>query len=130
MKIIDVMKLRGTDREVHCPEGGFTSRRMLNKSDGMGFSMHRTTIHPTPDWQLWHYKHHFEACYCIKGRGKVKDSKGVQHEIKPGICYALDKHDKHWFIAKETMILICVFTPPLVGDEVHQADGSYKAPEK
>jgi L-ectoine synthase len=129
MKVINVMELHKTEREVDCPKGGFTSIRILTKDDGMGFTMTRTTVHPTDDFQLWHYKNHLEACYCIKGHGILKDSRGKEHQIKPGICYALDKHDKHYFKAKETTILICVFNPPLSGKEVHQADGSYAAPE-
>jgi len=127
MKVIDAMQMHGTDKEVDCPTGGFTSIRMLVKSDGMGFGMTRTTIHPTKDWQFWHYKNHLEACYCIKGKGSLKDSKGNIHKIKPGVLYALDKHDKHWFRAKETVILICVFNPPLTGHELHGPDGSYEA---
>lgn len=125
MKVIDVMKMHKTEREVECPNGGFTSLRMLLKEDGMGFTMTRTTIHPTDDFQTWHYKNHLEACYCIKGRAILKDASGHKWEIKPGVMYALDKHDKHYFKATETTILICVFNPPLIGKEVHGADGSY-----
>jgi L-ectoine synthase len=127
MKIVNAMKLHGTEREIKCPKGGFTSIRMLLKEDGMGFTMTRTTVHPTDEWQLWHYKHHLEACYCIKGKGQLKDTKGRIHEIRPGVMYALDRNDKHWFKTKETVILICVFNPPLTGKEVHQDDGSYAA---
>lgn len=115
------------DRSIECPNGGFMSRRLLLKRDGMGFTMTRTTVHPTKDFQKWHYKHHLEACYCIKGHGIIKDAKGVQHKVYPGTLYALDKHDKHFFKALDTVILICVFNPPLIGNEVHQADGSYVA---
>lgn len=115
------------ERVVECPNGGFTSRRLLLKDDGLGFTMTRTTIHPTRRFQKWHYKHHFEACYCIKGKGVLRDSKGVDHRIEPGVLYALDKHDKHFFKAFETVILLCVFNPPLVGREVHRGDGSYVA---
>jgi L-ectoine synthase len=125
MKVIDVMKLHGTEREVDCPQGGFKSVRFLLKEDGMGFAMTRTTIHPTKHYQHWHYKHHLEACYCIKGHGRLKDENGKVYEIKPGVCYALDKHDNHYFKADETMILLCVFNPPLTGREVHRDDGSY-----
>jgi L-ectoine synthase len=125
MKIINAMELHGTDREVDCPKGGFTSIRMLVKDDNLGFSMTRTTVHPTKDFQKWHYKHHVEACYCIKGHGLLKDAKGKVTKIMPGMLYAPDKHDKHFFKALDTVILICVFNPPLVGKEVHQADGSY-----
>lgn len=130
MKIIDVMTLHKTDREVHCPKGGFTSIRALIQSDGMGFTITRTTIHPTEDWQLWHYKHHLEACYCISGHGELKDIEGNVREIKPGILYALDKHDEHYFRTSERVVLICVFNPPLVGREIHQKDGSYTACEE
>lgn len=116
------------DRAVECPRGGFLSRRLLLKRDGMGFTLTRTTVHPTKDFQKWHYKHHLEACYCIKGHGILRDAKGKHYQVKPGTCYVLDKHDKHFFKAKETVILICVFNPPLIGQEVHGADGSY-APE-
>lgn len=98
---------------------------MLVEDDGLGFTMTRTTIHPTKEWQKWHYKNHFEACYCISGHGMLKDSKGKKHEIKPGIMYALDKHDLHYFKTDSRVVLICVFNPPLKGKEVHQEDGSY-----
>jgi len=55
----------------------------------------------------------------------LKDSKGKKHEIKPGIMYALDKHDLHYFKTDSRVVLICVFNPPLKGKEVHQEDGSY-----
>ena len=37
----------------------------------------------------------------------------------------LNKHDAHWFEAHEETILICVFNPPLIGQEVHDPFGSY-----
>ena len=125
MIVTDAMSLHKTDREVECPNQGFTSLRLLVKADGMGFTMTRTTVHPTKDFQLWHYKNHLEACYCIKGHGVLKDAKGNKHTIKPGLMYALDENDKHYFKATDTVILICVFNPPLVGKEIHGKDGSY-----
>ena len=126
MKVLNAMELHGTDREVKCPNGGFISIRMLIKKDGMGFTMTRTTVHPTKEFQMWNYKHHLEACYCIRGHGTLKNAAGKTWEIKPGIFYALDKHDQHYFKAKDTVILICTLTPALEGHEVHQPDGSYK----
>ena len=125
MLILDVMDMHGTDREVDCPKGGFKSIRMLLKKDRMGFTLTRTMVYPTPTYQEWHYKHHLEACYCIKGKGNLKDAAGNVFGIKPGVMYALDKHDKHYFKAEETCVLLCVFNPPLEGPEVHQEDGSY-----
>lgn len=126
MIVTDVIKLHNTDREVSWPSGALKSIRMLVKSDGMGFAMTRTTVYPTKSYQMWHYKKHLEACYCISGQGTLKDAQGRKYDIRPGIMYALDKHDKHWFRAKTRVILICVFNPPLNGLETHLEDGSYE----
>lgn len=125
MKVIDVKSIEGTEREVRCPHGGFVSYRMLLESDGMGFAMTRTVI-PKGDPQRWHYKHHLEACYCESGEGLLGNlATGEKFNIKPGVLYALDKHDAHLFVALEDTVLICVFNPPLTGAEVHREDGSY-----
>ena len=39
--------------------------------------------------------------------------------------YALDKNDKHVLRARSEMKMVCVFNPPLMGKEVHGADGAY-----
>ena len=126
MKIIKTEELRNTDREVKCPQGGFTSLRGLLEIDGCGFTMTHTTI-PKDDPQYWHYKNHIEACYCIKGEGEIVDlNNGTKHFIKPGTIYVLDKNDPHTFQAFTNSVeLICVFNPPLKGLETHQEDGSY-----
>lgn len=129
MIVYDAIDMHFTSRHVECPKGGFKSIRLLLKSDGMGFGMTQTTINPTSDFQLWHYKHHLEACYCVAGKGILKDDKGHEWKIEPHVMYALDKHDKHYFKAIEPVLLICVFNPPLIGREVHQADGSYSQGE-
>lgn len=44
-----------------------------------------------------------------------------------GIFYALDNNDKHVLKGgDEDMRLICVFNPPLIGNEIHDKDGSYE----
>ena len=58
MKIVRVQDIIGTEREVTGP--GWTSRRMLLKKDGMGFSYHETIIPAGAELNLW-YKHHLEA---------------------------------------------------------------------
>jgi L-ectoine synthase len=35
------------------------------------------------------------------------------------------RHDQHGINARTRMRLLCVFTLPLVGGEVHDADGAY-----
>lgn len=130
MKIVNVEDLIGTERDVHCPNGGFNSVRMLVKDDGMGFGM-TTTFIPPNGWQHWHYTNHLEACYCISGKGLINDlTTGLIHEITPGVIYALDNHDDHLFKALEDTVLICVFNPPLTGKELHGPDGSYASGEK
>lgn len=126
MKVLSVKDLQGTSREVHCPKGGFISSRLLLESDGMGFTLTHTFI-PKGMPQTWHYKNHFEACYCVSGEARVGNLEtGETFSIKPGDMYALDRHDRHLFMALEDTVLICVFNPPLKGAEVHQEDGSYE----
>lgn len=124
MKIVQAKDVSGS-REVHCPKGGFVSFRYLLASDGMGFGLHRTVIPPGPR-QYWHYKHHLEACYCIAGEGMLRDElTGEEFAITPGVCYVLNDHDAHSFVAITEVELISVFNPPVTGTEVHGPDGSY-----
>jgi L-ectoine synthase len=130
MNVIHLRNIALTDREVHCPNGGFVSYRFLLKKDGMGFGLHKTVI-PAGLQQRWHYKHHKEACYCIAGRGiLVSADTGESFEIVPDTCYVLDKHDEHFFTALEDTVLISVFNPAVVGSEVHGKDGSYSIGEQ
>lgn len=126
MKIVKIKDIKGTDREVECPKGGFTSNRILLESDGMGYGMTKTVIPPNGK-QFWHYKNHLESCYCVSGRGELTDKvTGEVYQIEPDTTYVLDKHDAHYFEAFEEVTLICVFNPPLTGKEVHKEDGSYE----
>ena len=45
--------------------------------------------------------------------------------IAPGPVYALDGHERHVLRARTRMRMVCVFNPPVAGDEVHDADGVY-----
>lgn len=126
MKVISKDELDDMGRVIQCPKGGFTSSRFLLESDGMGFTLTHTFI-PKGMPQTWHYKNHLEACYCVSGEGRLGDmATGESFRILPGTMYALDKHDKHLFMALEDTVLICVFNPPLKGAEVHGEDGSYE----
>lgn len=129
MRVVSITDVsgEGNPREVHCPHGAFVSHRFLLRGDGMGFSLHKTVI-PKGGPHHWHYKHHKEACYCIAGRGVLTNSVTKQvFLIVPDVCYVLDNHDEHTFKALEDTVLISVFNPPVVGTEVHGADGSYAA---
>ena len=117
----------GTARHAKGP--GWESRRILLKSDGMGYSLHDTLIPEGSEMEL-EYKHHLETNYCIAGEGEVVDvATGQVWPLKPGSMYALDRHDRHILRAtKGDLRLVCVFNPALSGDEHHGADGSYADP--
>jgi L-ectoine synthase len=123
MIVRTVDKLTGTDRDI---EGeGWRSRRIIRRDDGMGHSLHWTEVKAGTELDL-RYRHHFESNLVLAGEGEVLDvDEGVTHELKPGVMYALDKHDHHLLRAKTDMTLACVFSPPLQGDEKHNAEGGY-----
>ncbi len=118
----------GTERDVGAKELGWTSRRLLLAGDGMGFSLHDTLIHPGVPLHL-HYKHHLEAVYCIEGRATLSDLEtGETHVLEPGALYALDQHDRHVLEAQVLSRFVCVFNPPVTGQEVHDDTGAYPPP--
>lgn len=105
---------------------GWESVRLLLKGDAMGFSFHITTIYAGAEL-LMHYKHHLESVYCISGEGSIEDcATGAVHQIRPGVVYALDQHDKHVLRATSELKLACCFNPPVTGQEVHGPDGAYE----
>jgi len=123
MIVRNIADLVGTKREV--TTANWTSRRILLRSDGMGFSLHETTIVAGTE-TLMQYRNHVEAVFCIEGEGEVElTDTGSRYRIEPGVVYALDRHDRHILRAATTMRLICVFNPALQGREVHDIEGSY-----
>ena len=119
--------ITGTEFDVSGP--GWISRRILVARDGLGYSLHDTVIQAGAELTL-EYRHHFEACYCIAGRGDITaHSDCVMHPLKPFTVYALEQHDLHTVRAHEDLRLVCVFNPALSGEEVHRDDGSYAPPE-
>jgi len=116
----------GTDRDV---EGeGWRSRRLLLRRDGLGFSLHDTTVAAGTELTL-HYKHHLEACYLLAGEAELTDlATGKRHDLRPGSMYALDQHDRHTLRVRSELHLVCVFNPALTGAETHDADGSFPPP--
>jgi len=123
MIVRDLNDARQTNRLVTTK--GWDSTRLLLAEDGMGFSFHITRIFAGTSHEF-EYKHHFESVYCVSGEGSIKDLvTGTVHPIKPGVVYALDKHDRHLLSANTELVMACCFNPPVTGQEVHRADGSY-----
>ena len=77
------------------------------------------------------YKTHVVTNYCIEGEGSVTNV--LTREAFPlstGTVYVLDNHEPDILRAtKGYLRLISVFTPALSSEEIHDADGSYAAPE-
>ncbi|HEX2142225.1 MAG TPA: ectoine synthase [Candidatus Limnocylindria bacterium] len=117
----------GTDRDV--AGEGWRSRRLLLRRDGMGFSLHDTTVAAGAELEL-EYRHHLEACYCLEGEAEVEDlATGERHVIGPGTVYALDRNDRHVVRVSRDLRLVCVFNPALSGTETHDESGSFPPSE-
>ncbi len=123
MIVRDLNELKNTERDV--ADARWSSVRMLLADDGMGFSFHITTLEAGSE-HTFHYKHHFESVYCISGSGSITDlGTGETHQIRPGVMYALNLHDRHTLRAEQELVMACCFNPPVTGNEVHREDGSY-----
>ena len=114
---------RGSEREVRAAT--WVSRRLLLRDDGMGFSLHDTTILAGTETRMC-YRNHLEAVYCVGGKGSIEVvATGEVFPISDGTVYALDKHDEHVLRAETELRMVCVFNPPVTGREVHDETGAY-----
>jgi L-ectoine synthase len=103
------------------------SHRLLHKEDGMGVTLTDAVLEAGLD-EVWWYKNHLEAVYCLEGEGTLEDlTTNKVYEVKPGTLYALDNHERHRLRVTRRMRVICTFVPPLIGGEIHDSDGSYAA---
>lgn len=127
MIVRHIDEFRGTDREVS--ERTWTSTRFLLADDKMGYSMHETFIQPNSETHMC-YRHHLETVYCIDGEGEIEElANGLKHSIRPGTMYALNNHDDHLLRGgPKGLRLVCVFNPPVTGNETHDETGAYPPP--
>jgi L-ectoine synthase len=125
MIVRDLQDVVGGDRDVHAET--WNSRRLLLAGDRMGFSLHDTLIHPGTETTMC-YENHLEAVYCIEGEGEITLlPDGPTYPVRPGVMYALDAHDRHCLRARTQLRMVCVFNPPVSGQEVHDENGAYPA---
>ena len=118
MYVRTLKEIIGTKRDVNWGNG--QSRRLLVESDNMGFALLDTIIKAGTDLEI-QYNNHLEAVYCIEGRGSITDvATDKVYDIEPGVMYVLDNHDLHRLRASEVIRVICVFNPPIKGDEKHE----------
>lgn len=125
MIVRDFNEIIRNDRDRVVSDAEWSSVRMLLADDGMGFSFHITRLGAGSE-HTFEYKNHFESVYCMQGTGSITDlATGKTHQIRPGVIYALNDHDRHILRAEDELVMACVFNPPVTGQEVHRADGSY-----
>lgn len=118
--------ITGTDRDVAA--GAWRSKRIILAGDGVGFSFHETTIEASSVSEF-HYRHHVEAVWIVEGTGSLTDLEtGEVYPLAPGTMYLLNGHERHRVTCETQMRMLCVFNPPVTGDEVHDESGAYPAP--
>jgi L-ectoine synthase len=123
MIVRNLRDLAGTDRDIQTES--LKSRRLLLARDGTSYSLHDTIIHAGVELQMW-YKNHIESVYCVGGEGEVEDVEtGEVVPLEDGTLYCLNDHDRHILRAKTDLRLICVFTPALIGPEIHDEEGAF-----
>ncbi|MEV5834776.1 ectoine synthase [Nocardia sp. NPDC052112] len=123
MIVRSTAEITGTERDV--AGQGWRSKRIVLGGDGVGFSFHETSIEAGTVHEF-HYRYHVEAVWLIEGEGTLTDlDHGVSYELAPGSMYLLDGHERHRLEVRTAMRMMCVFNPPVTGQEVHDSDGVY-----
>lgn len=101
------------------------SKRIVLVKEGVGFSLHETTVYAGTETSMW-YANHIEAVLCVEGETELtNDETGEKHLITPGTMYLLDGHEKHTLRPKVDSRFVCVFNPPVTGREDHDTNGVY-----
>lgn len=123
MIVRTLAEIKGTDRDVQSET--WNSQRLLLARDGQLFSMHETILYAGTETSMW-YANHIEAVYCVGGDGELfNDETGEVHPLADGTLYLLDGHEHHRVRARTDLRMVCVFTPPVTGREVHDESGAY-----
>lgn len=114
-----------TDTDADIRSENWRSKRIVLAKEGVGFSVHETTLYAGTVNQFW-YANHIEAVFIVEGEGEITDlATGETHQLAPGSLYLLNNHDKHEVRPRTQMRTVCVFNPPITGREIHDEDGVY-----
>ncbi|MDN3267091.1 ectoine synthase [Streptomyces sp. MA15] len=118
--------IEGTDRHVKSRSGTWESKRIILAKEGVGFSLHETTVYAGTETTMW-YANHIEAVLCVEGETELTNEEtGEKHLITPGTMYLLNGHEKHTLRPTVDSRFVCVFNPPPVtGREDHDENGVY-----
>jgi len=116
-------EITDTDRDV--AGTGWRSKRIVLGGDLVGFSFHETTIGAGTE-HFFHYLNHVEAVWLVEGQGKLTDLDNDRtYDLAPGTMYLLNGHERHKVEAHTQLRMLCVFNPPVTGQEVHDENGVY-----
>ncbi|MFD8494068.1 L-ectoine synthase [Amycolatopsis xylanica] len=114
-----------TDTDADIKTENWRSKRIILAKEGVGFSVHETTLYAGTTSDFW-YANHIEAVFITEGEGEIEDKgTGKVYPLAPGTLYLLNDHDKHQVRAKTDIKCVCVFNPPVTGREVHDEHGVY-----
>ncbi|ROR71984.1 ectoine synthase [Bogoriella caseilytica] len=114
-----------TDTEDDIKTENWRSKRIILAKEGVGFSLHETTLYAGRTNEFW-YANHVEAVFVVEGEGQLTDlGTGEVHQLAPGSMYLLNDSDKHRVEPRTEMKVLCVFNPPVTGREVHDENGVY-----
>ncbi|GLZ41573.1 ectoine synthase [Actinokineospora sp. NBRC 105648] len=123
MIVRTLAEITDTDRDVRAEN--WRSKRIVLANDGVGFSVHETTLYPGAVNDFW-YANHIEAVFVVEGEGELLDKEtGQTHQLGPGSLYLLDGHEHHQLRPRTEMRTVCVFNPPVTGRETHDENGVY-----
>ena len=125
IRTMDQVEAEG--RVISISHGKASAVRLITKADGVGFSVSEARADGGRSSDLW-YKHHWEANFIRSGHGVLEDrSTGEQWPLAPGVLYCVGPGDRHRITRNEdeSMRIISVFNPPIVGEETHDEDGAY-----
>ena len=115
MIIRSVDEVIGTARDVHGK--GWKSRRVVLAGEGPDYSVHETTLEAGVRLRF-SYRDHRETVYCVAGEGLIEDVGGARTvRLIPGGLYSAGIGEDHVITTDTEMKLLCIFTPPLTGDE-------------
>ena len=118
-------EITDTDRHIKGNNGNWESKRIVLADDRVGFSFHETTI-AAGTTNDFHYANHIEAVWLTRGKGTLRDlTNDKEYPLEAGSMYLLDGNEKHQVIVEEEMQMLCVFNPPVVGDENPDENGIY-----
>jgi L-ectoine synthase len=123
MIVRSLTDIEDTDRDIKTPN--WRSKRIVLAKEKVGFSVHETTMYAGTINDFW-YAHHVEAVFVVEGEGELLDKEtGEVYQLAPGSLYLLDGHEHHQVRPRTQMRTVCVFNPPVTGQEVHDENGVY-----